>query len=137
MSDINATLSAASSGLKAQAARMRIAAENVANANSTGDTPGADPFRRRVPVLEEARDRDTGAVGVRVVRTQADMSDFRLRFDPSHPAADDKGFVKLPNVDGLVEMMDLREAARAYEANLTMIEQARGLASRALDLLRR
>jgi flagellar basal-body rod protein FlgC len=134
--NIKAAMSAATTGLRAQTVRMRLAAENVANANSTGETPGADPYRRRMPQLEEGKTRD----GVRIVDIRGavdDPSAFKLQFNPGHPAADENGYVKLPNVDSLVEMMDLREASRAYEANLNMIEGAKAMTSRALDLLRR
>ncbi len=134
--DIRATMAAASSGLRAQTLRMRIAAENVANANSTAETPGGDPYRRRMPVLEERRLAD-GVRGVRVTGAVDDPAAFRMQYNPTHPAADASGYVKLPNVDSLTEMMDLREATRAYEANLNMIENARAMTTRALDLLRR
>jgi flagellar basal-body rod protein FlgC len=136
MTDINAAISAAASGMRAQTVRMRIAAENVANANSTGEGPGAEPFRRRIPLLESTT-LTSGANGVRVRGSTFDMSQFREEYNPSHPAADTNGYVQLPNVDTLVEMMDLREATRAYEANLNMIEAARTMTNRALDLLRR
>ncbi len=136
MDDIRATMTAAASGMRAQTMRMRIAAENVANANSTAETPGGDPYRRRIPMLEENRARD-GVVGVRVTGAMDDPSAFKREYNPSHPAADTDGYVKLPNVDSLAEMMDLREATRAYEANLNMIENARAMTTRALDLLRR
>jgi flagellar basal-body rod protein FlgC len=136
MTDIQAALSAAASGMRAQTTRMRIAAENVANASSTGVGPGDDPFRRRIPLMETTT-LASGAMGVRVTGASLDMSDFREEYNPSHPAANSDGYVSLPNVDTLVEMMDLREATRAYEANLNMIEAARTMTSRALDLLRR
>jgi flagellar basal-body rod protein FlgC len=134
--DIQAALDAAASGMRAQTVRMRLAAENVANANSTGDTPGQEPFRRRIPLLESTT-LASGAQGVRVVGAANDMTAFRREFNPSHPAADADGYVQMPNVDSLVEMMDLRDATRAYEANLNMVEAARTMNSRALDLLRR
>ncbi|MDX2274723.1 MAG: flagellar basal body rod protein FlgC [Hyphomonadaceae bacterium] len=136
MSDIQAALSAAASGMRAQTVRMRIAAENVANANSTGASPNEEPFRRRIPLLESTN-LSSGAQGVRVVGATPDMSAFRSEYNPSHPAANPEGYVQMPNVDTLVEMMDLRDASRAYEANLNMIEAARSMNSRALDLLRR
>lgn len=136
MTDINQTIAAAASGMRAQTTRMRIAAENVANANSAGANPDEDPFRRRIPLLESTT-LASGAQGVRVQGAVFDMSAFREEFNPSHPAADERGYVQLPNVDTLVEMMDLREATRAYEANLNMIEAARGMTTRALELLRR
>jgi len=136
MTDIQAALSAAASGMRAQTVRMRIAAENVANSNSTGATPNEEPFRRRIPLMETTT-LSSGAQGVRVRGATLDMSEFRREYNPSHPAADEEGYVRLPNVDTLVEMMDLREATRAYEANLNMIEAARTMTTRALDLLRR
>lgn len=136
MTDINQTISAAASGMRAQTVRMRIAAENVANASSAGANPNEDPFRRRIPLLESTT-LTSGARGVEVEGTVLDMTAFREEYNPSHPAADDRGYVRLPNVDTLVEMMDMREATRAYEANLNMIEAARTMTTRALDLLRR
>jgi flagellar basal-body rod protein FlgC len=134
--EIRSTMAAAASGLRAQTLRMRVAAENVANANSTAETPGGDPYRRRMPIIQERRLAD-GVRGVRVTGAMDDPSAFKMQFNPSHPAADENGYVKLPNVDSLIEMMDLREATRAYEANLNMIENARAMTTRALDLLRR
>jgi flagellar basal-body rod protein FlgC len=136
MSDIQAALSAAASGLRAQTVRMRVAAENIANANSTGEGPGAEPFRRRIPLLESTT-LQHGVTGVRVKGATDDMSAFGQEFNPNHPAADANGYVLTPNVDTLVEMMDIREASRAYEANLNMIEAAKAMTTRALDLLRR
>ena len=136
MTDIQAAISAAASGMRAQTTRMRVAAENVANANSTGASPDQEPFRRRIPLMESTT-LATGAQGVKVRGAAYDMSAFRQEFNPSHPAADADGYVRLPNVDTLVEMMDLRDATRAYEANLNMIEAARSMTNRALDLLRR
>jgi flagellar basal-body rod protein FlgC len=137
MSDINSSLLVSAQGLRAQTARMRIIAENIANAQSTANTPGGDPYRRQVPVFDVQTDRETGAVGVRMSRVSPDRSDFRLRFEPGNPGADARGYVKLPNVNSLVEMMDMREAQRAYEANLNVIESARSMMTRTLDLLRR
>ncbi len=136
MTDIQAAISAAASGMRAQTVRMRVAAENVANANSTGANPNEEPFRRRIPLMETTT-LASGALGVRVTGATRDMAEFREEYNPSHPAADSDGYVRLPNVDTLVEMMDLREATRAYEANLNMIEAARSMTARALDLLRR
>lgn len=136
MGDIQSAIQAAATGMRAQQTRMRIAAENVANANSTGTQPGEDPFRRRIPLMESTT-LANGAVGVRVRGASMDMTAFRQEYNPSHPAANAEGYVQLPNVDTLVEMMDMRDATRAYEANLNMIEAARTMTTRALDLLRR
>lgn len=135
--DLYSALSAASTGLRAQTTRIRLSAENVANANSTSDIPGGDPYQRRLPVFKELVDRETGARGVEIVRTVDDQSDFPVKYDPTHPAADANGYVKMPNVQTLIEMADIREAQRAYEANLNIIESSRAMINRALDLLKR
>ena len=135
--DLFSALSAASTGLRAQTVRIRVAAENVANANSTSEVPGGDPYRRRMPVFREMLDRETGALGVQVARTVDDQSEFSVTYDPDHPAADENGYVKLPNVKTLIEMADIREAQRTYEANLNIVESSRAMINRALDLLRR
>jgi flagellar basal-body rod protein FlgC len=136
MGDINQAISAAASGMHAQQARMRIAAENIANASSTADGPNGEPFRRRIPLLESTT-LASGAEGVQVQGSSLDMSAFRREYNPSHPAAGADGYVQMPNVDPLVEMMDIRDASRAYEANLNMIDAARNMTARALDLLRK
>ena len=123
--------------MRAQTIRIRLAAENVANANSTSETPGGDPYQRRMPVFRDMVDQETGARGVKVMRTAEDQSDFPVKYDPTHPAADENGYVKLPNVKTLIEMADIREAQRTYEANLNIIEGSRAMINRALELLRR
>lgn len=140
MSEINGSMAAAVSGLKAQSTRLRVAAENVANADSTGQTPEEDPYRRRVPVFEESLLRDLGqpnVKGVRVKKAEEDPSPFGRKLDPGHPAADANGYVRTPNVDTLVELTDMREATRAYEANLNILDAARSMGERALEVLRR
>lgn len=131
----NPAMAAAASALRAQQSRMRVIAENIANAESTARTPGGAPYRRQTPVFE-TRQVD-GATGVALAEVRPDMKDFRREYDPSHPAADAEGYVLRPNVDTLVEAMDMREAQRAYEANLNVIETARAMESRTLDLLRK
>ena len=133
----NATMAVAASALKAQQSRMRVIAENIANANSTAKTAGGDPYRRQVAVFRPDDKVTKGADGVKIARIAPDMKDFRVTYDPGHPAADEKGYVKLPNVDSLVEALDMREAQRAYEANLNVIETARAMEMRTLDLLRK
>jgi len=125
----------AASALRAQQARMRIIAENLANADSTSKTAGGDPYRRQAPVFEPTKVQ--GAKGVKMSKVEPDQTDFRQEYDPGHPSADAKGYVKLPNVNTLVEAMDMREAQRAYEANLNVIETARSMEMRTLDLLKR
>ena len=129
------TPSIAVSALRAQQARMRIIAENMANANSVSSQAGGDPYRRQVPVFEPMK-MDAGQ-GVRMSRVAPDPKAFRNVYDPSHPSADTKGYVKLPNVDTLVEALDMKEAQRAYEANLNMIETAHAMETRTLDLLKK
>jgi flagellar basal-body rod protein FlgC len=131
----NAAMAVAASALRAQQARMRVIAENLANSDSTARTPGGDPYRRQVAVFEPTA--VDGGAGVKMSKVVADPSDFRTEYAPGHPGANDKGYVKLPNVDPLVEALDMREAQRAYEANLNVIETARAMDSRTLDLLRK
>lgn len=126
----------AASGMAAQASRMRIIAENLANANSTAETPQADPYRRKVPVFKSEFDRALDANLVEVEKTVTDKSAFGTRFEPGHPAADKDGYVKIPNVNGIVEVMDMRDAQRAYEASLDVIGAARGMMARTISLLR-
>jgi flagellar basal-body rod protein FlgC len=134
--DFLKTISVAASGLKAQSGRMRVIAENIANADSTADKPGADPYRRKVPSFNHRFDRDLEASVVELGRVRSDRTAFRTRFDPGHPAADQKGEVKLPNVNSLVETMDMREAQRSYEASLNLISATRRMISRTLEILR-
>lgn len=131
----NPAMAVAAGALKAQQSRMRVIAENIANADSTSPTPGGDPYRRQVPVFR-AREID-GATGVVLAEVRPDAGEFRREYDPSHPAADDEGYVLKPNVDSLIEAMDMREAQRAYEANLNVIETARAMEQRTLDILKR
>ena len=134
--DFLKTISVAASGLKAQSGRMRVIAENVANADSTADRPGVDPYRRKVPSFNRRFDSELEANVVELGRVRTDRSAFRTRFEPGHPAADEKGEVKLPNVNSLVETMDMREAQRSYEANLNLISATRRMISRTLEILR-
>ena len=137
MSDpIISSLKIAASGLEAQSNRLRIVSENVANARSTGETPGSDPYRRKTVTFESEMDRLSGAELVRIGRYGVDRSDFTIEQDPGNPAADADGYVKMPNVNMLVEMSDMREANRSYEANLQVIKQSRELISMTIDLLR-
>ncbi len=124
------------SGMRAQTERMRVIAENVANADVTGTTPGADPYRRKTVTFAGMIDPGSGADLVRVDRVGRDMSEFPVRYDPSHPAADERGFVKRSNVSSIIEMSNMREATRSYEANMAMFEAGRGMRTRLLDMLR-
>ncbi len=133
---LEASFKVAASGMRAQAVRLRVVAENLANAEATAATPGGNPYRRKLVVFENLLDRESGTVLPKAVRLLRDQAPFRLRYEPGHPAADDRGFVKYPNVNPLIELMDMREAQRSYEANLNLLATARGLLLRTLDLLR-
>lgn len=126
----------AGAGLEAQAYRMRIVSENIANARSTGGSPGADPFQRKTIVFGAEFDRELGALAVRVKRTAVDDAPFVVEHDPGHPAANADGDVKYPNVNLLVEMADMREANLSYEANLSIMRSARTMITETIDLLR-
>ena len=131
----NPAMSVAAGAMKAQQSRMRVIAENIANADSTSPVAGGEPYRRQVPVFQ-SRTVD-GVTGVVLAEVRPDQGDFRMDYDPSHPAANADGYVMRPNVNTLVEAMDMREAQRAYEANLNIIETARSMDSRTLDLLKK
>jgi flagellar basal-body rod protein FlgC len=129
-------LKVAAAGMHVQAARLRVVAENLANAESTARTPGDNPYRRQTVSFENVLDRELGVQLVGVRRYGVDRSAFPLRHDPGHPAADGDGYVKLPNVNPLIELMDMREAQRSYEANLNALQLARSMIGRTLDILR-
>jgi len=133
---LNASLRIASAGLQAQSTRVRVVSENLANAQATGTTQGADPYRRKTVTFENTMNRALGAALVKIKGIGVDKAPFRVEFEPGHPAADEKGYVKMPNVSMLLEMADMREANRSYEANLQMIKQARSMQSMTIDLLR-
>jgi flagellar basal-body rod protein FlgC len=136
MDPLTASLKISSSGLSAQSTRLRVVSENLANARSTADVAGADPYQRKTVSFTEELDRANGVATVEVKRIGVDKSPFLEEYDPGNPAANDKGVVKYPNVNVLVEMADMREANRSYEANLQSIRQARDLISSTIDLLR-
>lgn len=126
----------AASGLSVQETRMRVVSENLANAQSTGNTPGADAYRRKTISFSWELDRTIGASRAEVAKIDVDPADFTIEYDPGNPAADSKGMVKLPNVNVLIELADMREANRSYEANLQTVKQTRELVSMTIDLLR-
>lgn len=135
MDDLNTAMAISASGMRAQSGRIRIVAENLANASSTAAAPGLDPYRRQVPVFSTYLDRSADANMVRMSRVELDPTAFTLKYDPAHPAANAEGYVELPNVNPLIEMMDLREAQRTYEANLGALDQARAMAAATLRIL--
>ncbi|HEU0069875.1 MAG TPA: flagellar basal body rod protein FlgC [Alphaproteobacteria bacterium] len=134
--DLVKALKISASGLRAQTMRMRVSAENMANADTMSETAGGDPYRRKTISFKNVLDKTIDAKTVKVDKLGVDKTDFDMRFDPGHPAADANGYVKLPNVKSMVELMDIREAQRSYEANLGSIEAAKNMLSRAIDLLR-
>ncbi len=130
------TIKISAAGMRAQGLRMKTIAENIANAESLSPTPGGDPYRRKIVTFRNVLDRKLGVELVTVRDIEFDKSDFKKRFDATHPSADKDGYVKMPNVNPLVEMMDMREAQRSYRANLRIIEVAKNMLSRTIDLLR-
>uniref|UniRef100_Q07SH6 Flagellar basal-body rod protein FlgC n=1 Tax=Rhodopseudomonas palustris (strain BisA53) TaxID=316055 RepID=Q07SH6_RHOP5 len=133
---LQASIQIASSGLEVQSTRLRVVSENLANANSTGRAPGAEPYRRKTTTFAAEMDRAQGVRVVKVKDVGVDRTPFRVEYEPSHPAADQDGYVKLPNVNTLIEMADMRETNRSYEANLQVVKQARSMVSMTIDMLR-
>jgi flagellar basal-body rod protein FlgC len=134
--DLDRALRISAAGMAAQSTRLRVVAENLANRDSTGESPGADPYRRRTVDFANRLDRAIGAETVGVARIGTARGEFPTRYDPGHPAADANGYVKTPNVDSLVEVMDMREAQRSYSANLSVLETTRAMITRAIEALR-
>lgn len=134
--DLVQAMAMAAKGMKAQGQRMKVISENLSNSETTGKTSKEDPYRRQMAVFKNELNRTNGTKEVTVDKIAADQTPFRMKYDPSHPAADGKGYVKYPNVNPLLEMMDMREAQRSYEANLGVIEVARSMLMRTIDLLR-
>ena len=134
--DLMESLMISAAGMKVQGERLRVVAENLANADSVAEVPGGDPYRRKVITFRNALDKELGQETVQVSKVGVDQSDFRVKYEPGNPAADAKGYVKLPNVNSLIEMTDMREAQRSYEANLRAIEVARTMLQRTIDLIR-
>lgn len=131
-----AAAKAASNGLFAQSTRMKVVSENIANAETTGKTAGSDPYRRKTVSFEAVQDEADGVDLVKVGDIGEDEAPFRTEYMPGHPAADAKGYVKMPNVDMLTELADMREASRSYTANTQVIKQVREIVSMTIDLLR-
>jgi flagellar basal-body rod protein FlgC len=129
------SMTIAASGMRVQSERMKVIAENIANADSTSSTPGGDPYRRQVSTVSTDFDRELGVNLVKSGKTVEDKSDFRSQYDPGNPNADKQGYVKLPNVDPLIEIMDMKEAQRSYEADLTVMTSTKEMMSQAVGLL--
>lgn len=130
------TLQIAAAGMKAQDDRLRIVAENLANADTTGNAPGADPYRRKTVTFQNVLNKELGVETVKVVKRGYDTSPFNKKYDPSHPAADEQGYVLMPNVSTIVEMMDMQEARRSYEANLNVVQVSKAMLTQTLELLK-
>jgi len=137
MSEMWNTMMISAHGMKAQSERTRVISENIANANTAANTPGDDPYSRKVITFKNEMDRQYGVKFVQVEDIAADdNTPFKLKYMPDHPGANEAGYVQMPNVNMLIEMNDMREAQRSYEANLGMIEQTRSMMMRTIDLLR-
>ena len=136
MSDLTKSMNLSASGMRAQGQRLRVISENIANAGSTAMTPDGEPYRRKLVTFGSTLDRELGLNLVEVQKVGRDPSEFGLRYQPGHPAANPNGYVKTSNVNSLVEMTDMREAQRSYEANLKVMQAARTMLQRTIDLLR-
>ena len=134
--DLNDSLMIAAAGMRVQGERLRVISENLANADSVSETPGGDPYRRKTISFKNALNKELGLETVQVSKIGKDQSDFRKKYDPGNPAPDKSGYVTLPNVNTLVELTDMREAERSYEANLKTIEASRTMLQRTIDILR-
>ena len=133
--DFSKSMVVAASGMRAQTDRMKVIAENIANANSTSPTKGGEPYRRKIATVSQNFDNELGATLVNAGKPLADKSEFKSQYDPGNPNADSQGYVKLPNVDSLVEIMDMREAQRSYEADLTVMDSTKQMLAKTVDLL--
>jgi len=136
MDELNKTSLIAVSGMKAQSERMRVVSENLANADSLPNAPDQQPYRRKVLTFRNVLDKQVGADMVKVDKIDVDRSEFSKKYDPKHPAADHDGYVLAPNVNPLIELMDMREAQRSYEANLDVVNASKTMLTRTIDMLR-
>lgn len=136
MDDLFKSMRISSSGMKAQGTRLRVISENIANANSLPTEPGGKPYQRKVILFRNELDKNLEANLVTVHKVRPDRSDFKMRYDPNHPAADENGYVLAPNVNTLMESMDMREAQRSYEANMNVIRASKEMLNKSLEVLR-
>jgi flagellar basal-body rod protein FlgC len=134
--DLQKALTISARGMTAQTTRLRVIAENLANQDTTGTSPGTQPYRRKTVSFANTMDRAAGVEAVRVKKVGRDMSELPLRFDPGHPAADQRGYVRVPNVNSFVEVMDMKEAERSYGANLNVLQVSRSMLTRTIDMLK-
>ena len=134
--DISTALTISARGMQAQTTRLRVIAENLANQDTTGSSPGGKPYQRKTVSFANALDKASGQDLVKVREIGRDKSDFPLRYDPGHPAADPNGYVRTPNVNSMIEVMDMREAQRSYNANLSVMQISRGMLTRTIEMLK-
>ncbi|MFZ4761486.1 MAG: flagellar basal body rod protein FlgC [Alphaproteobacteria bacterium] len=134
--ELNKAMNISANGMRAQSTRLRVISENLANANTAAPTAAENPYRRKVITFSNELDKATGASLVKIKKVDTDKSDFQTRFEPGHPSADASGLVKYPNVNSVVEMVDMREAQRSYEANISSLDIAKTMLTRTIDLLR-
>jgi len=134
--DIATALTISARGMQAQTTRLRVIAENLANQDTTGSAPGGKPYQRKTVTFGNAVDKATGADLVKVRQIGRDKTDFPMRYDPGHPAADPNGYVRTPNVNSMIEVMDMREAQRSYNANLSVMQISRGMLTRTIEMLK-
>lgn len=138
MSELFSAMSISASGMKAQSARLRVISQNIANSSTAAPAPGEDPYTRQTITFKNELDRQIGEKTVKIDRIRQDTKrPYPTKYMPDHPGADESGYVKMPNVDPLIEAMDMREAQRSYEANLGMIDQSRNMVQQTIDILRR
>ena len=134
--NLDRALAVSAAGMSTQTSRLRIVAENMANRDSTGLSPDQDPYRRRTITFAQQLDRRAGVHVPVARRVGTDPSEFPLRYEPSHPAANADGYVRTPNVTSLIEVGDMREAQRSYNANLAVMETTRAMLMRAIEAMR-
>lgn len=134
--DLQKALTISARGMTAQTSRLRVIAENLANQDTTGTSPGTQPYRRKTIAFANAMDKSVGAEMVKVKKVGRDMGELPLRFDPGHPAADARGYIRVPNVNSFVEVMDMKEAERSYSANLNVLQVSRSMLTRTIDMLK-
>lgn len=135
MSNILDAMQMSSAGMKVQGDRLRVISQNIANADTAANTPNSTPYQRKTVIFKNEMDRASGVEKVQVERVVEDKGEFKLKYQPSHPGADENGYIRVPNINTLIETMDMREAQRSYEANLGMVQISKGMLGKTIDLL--
>lgn len=134
--DLIRSMKISATGMRAQGTRLRVVSENIANATTTAQVPGGSPYRRKTIFFENELNRQINADTVRVKKVSVDRSPFKMKYEPFHPAANADGYVAYPNVNSIIEMSDMREAQRSYEANLSVLDTSKNMIMATLDILR-